>query len=76
MRQGAEGLRGGAKEVRIVGWWIMEEQNHEDHEHEGLPGCKCGGVCKIAGACGKHELKGEVKLGPENEKEVEARAED
>ncbi|MDE0826715.1 MAG: hypothetical protein OSA48_07895 [Akkermansiaceae bacterium] len=54
----------------------MEEQNHEDHEHEGHPGGKSGGVCKITGACGKHELKGEVKLGPENEKEVEERAED
>jgi hypothetical protein len=41
----------------LGGWWSMDEKNHEDHEHEEHPGCTCGSVCKITGACGKHELK-------------------
>ena len=41
----------------------MDEQNQErptehaaDEEH---PGCKCGGVCRITGDCGKHLLGGD-----------------
>lgn len=47
----------------------MDEQNHDENEHEEHPGCKCGGVCKITGDCGKHLLKGEEKEEAKSEQE-------
>lgn len=35
----------------------MDEKKPAEDKHEEHPGCQCGGVCAITGACGKEELR-------------------